>query len=282
MKKKIDLKTLFILLTFAVIGGFVFAFSGIYDIAARFPHQKQVRLLLLATKRRSVEFQARNLKVPELNTEELIKRGLILYQMNCLACHGAPGIRKSRIGIGLNPNPPPLEKAVVQWKTREIAWMISNGIKMAGMPAFGIGKESQELWALTAFVVRMNTISPSEYQQMIASLRGEQKDVQWQSSSNGWGRLKAANKEKGKKLLTYYGCTSCHTISSIPGPQAQVGPPLDAWKHRHYLAGKLINTPDNLVKWIMDPESVQPGTAMPDLKISEEEALDIAKYLYDF
>src|SRR5690606_10599428 len=146
---------------------------------------KIMRLVLLATKKRSIEFQARNLQAPDLNNEKLIKKGLVLYQANCIDCHGAPGIRRSPIGIGLNPNPPPLEKAVTEWKEREIAWIIANGLKMAGMPAFGLGKESEELWALTAFVVRMNNLAPKEYQRMLASIKGEETPIQWQITSNG-------------------------------------------------------------------------------------------------
>lgn len=48
--------------------------------------------------------------------------------------------------------------------------------------------------------------------------------------------------------------------------------------HR-YIAGKLSNTPENLVKWIMDPQDVDPGNAMPDLGVEEQRARDIAAYL---
>lgn len=46
------------------------------------------------------------------------------------------------------------------------------------------------------------------------------------------------------------------------------------------IAGELPNTPDNLVRWIKDPKLVEPGTAMPDLGLSDEQARDVAAYLY--
>jgi cytochrome c1 len=46
------------------------------------------------------------------------------------------------------------------------------------------------------------------------------------------------------------------------------------------VAGKLPNTPDQLVRWIQQPQAVEPGTAMPDLGVSLAEARDIAAYLY--
>ncbi len=41
----------------------------------------------------------------------------------------------------------------------------------------------------------------------------------------------------------------------------------------------LPNTPENLVRWIQQPEQIRPGTAMPNLGISEDDARDIAAYL---
>ncbi|HEY9198850.1 MAG TPA: c-type cytochrome [Gammaproteobacteria bacterium] len=77
-----------------------------------------------------------------------------------------------------------------------------------------------------------------------------------------------------------YGCTSCHVIPGIVGANTHVGPPLDGLAQRRYLAGSLANTPANLVRWIRDPRAIAPGTAMPDLDVGEQDALDMAAYLY--
>ncbi len=84
----------------------------------------------------------------------------------------------------------------------------------------------------------------------------------------------------GQELVTDYGCGACHDIPGIPGANATVGPPLDEWAERGYIAGALPNRPGNLVVWLMNPQAIEPGTAMPDLLISEQEALDISAYLY--
>lgn len=84
----------------------------------------------------------------------------------------------------------------------------------------------------------------------------------------------------GQELVTDYGCGACHDIPGIPGANATVGPPLDEWAERGYIAGALPNRPGNLVAWLMNPQAIEPGTAMPDLLISEQEALDISAYLY--
>jgi cytochrome c1 len=92
--------------------------------------------------------------------------------------------------------------------------------------------------------------------------------------------MPGGNPDRGEDLLRAYGCDACHTIPGIYGANATVGPPLDAWADRRYIAGSLINTPDNLILWIQDPQAVEPGTAMPNLGVTEQEARDMGAYLY--
>ena len=49
---------------------------------------------------------------------------------------------------------------------------------------------------------------------------------------------------------------------------------------RAYIAGQLPNQPENLIRWLVDPQAIEPGTAMPDLDVTPELARDIAAYLY--
>jgi cytochrome c len=80
--------------------------------------------------------------------------------------------------------------------------------------------------------------------------------------------------------IAAYGCGSCHTISGIAGADAHVGPSLAGFAERRYIAGRLPNTPQNLVEWIMHPQRVDPGNLMPYLGVSDSDARDIAAYLY--
>lgn len=84
----------------------------------------------------------------------------------------------------------------------------------------------------------------------------------------------------GKRLIEDFGCQSCHTVPGINSADAHVGPPLDAWSDRAYIAGLLTNEPDNLIAWIVNPQEFRPGSAMPTLGVTEEQARDIAAYLY--
>ncbi len=85
---------------------------------------------------------------------------------------------------------------------------------------------------------------------------------------------------RGRGALVGYGCGACHSIPGVRGANATVGPPLDGFGYRRFIAGELPNQPDNLVKWIMNPQSVEPGTAMPNLNVNEASARDMAAYLY--
>lgn len=85
---------------------------------------------------------------------------------------------------------------------------------------------------------------------------------------------------QGKKVITKYGCGACHTIPGIHAANGVVGPPLYFWGRRTMIAGELPNTPENLVRWLQDPPSAEPGTAMPKLGLSDQQARDAAAYLY--
>lgn len=85
---------------------------------------------------------------------------------------------------------------------------------------------------------------------------------------------------QGPELIRTYGCHSCHMVPGVRGADALVGPPLIHWSRRTYVAGMLPNTPDNLVAWIVNPQRINPQTAMPNMGVSTTDAQHIAAYLY--
>ncbi|HEY0825574.1 MAG TPA: c-type cytochrome [Ramlibacter sp.] len=85
--------------------------------------------------------------------------------------------------------------------------------------------------------------------------------------------------ERGRALLAQYQCGACHTIPGVPASRGLLAPPLDAWRHRSYIAGRLPNRPEVLARWIVAPQSLVPGTAMPSMGVSPPEAEAMAAYL---
>jgi cytochrome c1 len=84
----------------------------------------------------------------------------------------------------------------------------------------------------------------------------------------------------GPGWIRAYGCGACHSIPSVAGADGEVGPPLGDFSRRTNIAGRLPNTPENLVRWIEEPQAVDPGNLMPNLDVSDQAARDIAAYLY--
>jgi cytochrome c1 len=82
----------------------------------------------------------------------------------------------------------------------------------------------------------------------------------------------------GRALLPRYGCPACHLIPGA-APGGMVGPPLTEIGSRGYIAGRFPNEPIELEEWLEHPQAMKPGTAMPDLDVSERDARDIAAYL---
>ena len=84
----------------------------------------------------------------------------------------------------------------------------------------------------------------------------------------------------GREQIRRYGCNACHTIPGIPEADSLVGPELTRIASRTYVGGVLTNTPDNMIRWLQNPQGVDPLTAMPNLGVTEQDARDIAGYLY--
>ncbi|HEX7020357.1 MAG TPA: c-type cytochrome [Gemmatimonadaceae bacterium] len=92
--------------------------------------------------------------------------------------------------------------------------------------------------------------------------------------------IAGGNRERGRTSLAAMGCGSCHDIDGVTGAHGRVGPPLDGVGTRSMLAGEIPNTPDNMVRWIQHPDSIEPNTAMPDLHVGPQVARDMVAYLY--
>lgn len=87
------------------------------------------------------------------------------------------------------------------------------------------------------------------------------------------------NPQHGRELIQLHACGACHMIPGVHGADGLVGPPLEFFSRRSYIAGELPNNPANLQRWLLDPPAVEPGTAMPNLGLQPAEARDIAAYL---
>jgi mono/diheme cytochrome c family protein len=262
----------------ALAGAGAFVYSGLYDISATDQHTKPVYWLIEFTMRRSVAVRAKDTVTPDLTRSDTIDRGFALYHANCAQCHGGPGVSPQPAVLGMMPVPAYLVPTGREWSAAEIRWVVKNGIKMTGMPAWKHRMTEDEIWQVVAFVKeRLPYLTPAQYREAAAKLTPPAAPPEAPESaarSNVFG-----NPDAGRRAMDQYACATCHVIPGITGATQQVGPPLRGMASRSYIGGVLSNTPANMVRWLMSPQRASAGTAMPDLGIGEQDARDMAAYL---
>jgi cytochrome c len=85
---------------------------------------------------------------------------------------------------------------------------------------------------------------------------------------------------RGHEVIEDRNCGTCHTIPGVRNARGIVASPLFWYSRRTFIAGEVPNTPDNLIQWVRQPQAIEPKTAMPALGLTEQEARDVAAYLY--
>ena len=138
-------------------------FLGWYDVAAAVPAGKLETTLAQFALNKSVARRAPRVKNPIAPSPEALRTGLAHFRENCADCHGAPGIEAEEFAEGLNPPAPDLTLPRVQRRPDgELFWIVSNGIRMTGMPAFGSTHKEDEIWKIVAFLRHLPELTPDE------------------------------------------------------------------------------------------------------------------------
>ena len=152
-----------------------FIWSGVYNIAATKPHSNLTTWLLAKGRDRSIAFHSKEITLPPMTDPKFIDVGFHHYHPMCRLCHGAPGYSPAEFADGLYPRPPLLLSEDLQRRPdAELYWIIRNGIKMTGMPSFGMTHDSEELLALLAFLRRVPGLTAEEYGTMVKSMGMEE------------------------------------------------------------------------------------------------------------
>ena len=155
-----------IALVLVVLAQLVIISSGAYDIAATRDDSHIEQWLLSTTMKRSVARRADEVTVPQAFTEEQVQHGFRGFKEMCEPCHGAPGKKDSEVRTGMNPRPPDLAESARHWNRAQLFWIIKYGVRMTGMPAFGLTHEEPELWNLVAFVEQLPQIDAERYRRL--------------------------------------------------------------------------------------------------------------------
>lgn len=181
-----------------VAGGFLFAWSGLYSVAASRGHWPGFNLILEFGMRSSVRTHALGIDVPDLEDPALVERGAGHFQGGCAPCHGAPGRLSNPIVHPMLPEPPSLGARVLTWKPNELFWIVKHGLKYTGMPAWAAQERDDEVWAIVAFLQRLPHMNADQYRD-VASLQIREQDVPIRALVQG-----------GPVGTTIAACSRCH------------------------------------------------------------------------
>ena len=141
------------------------------------------------------------------------------------------------------------------------------------MPAWQHRLSEDELWAVVAFVQRLPSYTPAGFRQALADAPPAL------CPAPAAPAVGPGDAVRGQRTFHHYACNGCHVIPGVTGADVQVGPPLAGMASRQLIAGALPNTTEAMVRWLRDPQAVDPHTAMPQLGVSEQDARDMAAYL---
>jgi mono/diheme cytochrome c family protein len=222
----------------------------------------------------------------ERQLEESVHRGTAAFAQYCVACHGIAGTGgpvPKDLSKGQPAAAPPLanrsdfrpaSEIEMAQKAEFIRKTIARGRPNTPMPAWSVDEggalNSQEIDDLVAF------IQHGDFAQVRNNLSAEQ-IASIQATVTASGGQVEAGAPPGKALFLQKGCVACHTIEGVSS--GTVGPNLTHQGSNPQIAGVLPNNKENLVRWVLNPPGVKPGTAMPNLGLSQAEAEQIADYL---
>ncbi len=140
--------------------------AGAFDARASTPHDIITAWSTHTTMIHSMKRSARDVHPPAAFTATETVAGLRIYERECLECHGGPGVARAKWVRGMNPSPPFLMDASRRWSKGQLFWVIKNGVKMTGMPAWGLTESDGRIWDLVAFLEAMPEMKPADFQRL--------------------------------------------------------------------------------------------------------------------
>jgi mono/diheme cytochrome c family protein len=141
-------------------------YAGLYNIAADVPHTPAVYWLLETVRDRSVAARARDIVPNDLDNANRILKGAGQYAEMCSGCHLAPGMKRTEISRGLYPRAPELRRKTNLTPVEQF-WVVKHGVKMTGMPAWGVTHDDDLLWDVIAFVRKLPELTPEQYETLV-------------------------------------------------------------------------------------------------------------------
>lgn len=185
-------RRLFIAIAALGAGGLLFAWSGLFNVAASSGHWAVTDWLLHWVMQNSVRTRSMTIDTPNLSNPGLVHRGAGHYQTGCAPCHGSPAEPQNLSVAQATPPPPTLNHVNEKWQPKHLFWIVKHGIKFTGMPAWVALKRDDEIWAMVAFLREQPSMNAERYRELAF---GDVKIMQVQG-------------DNAEKLLS--DCARCH------------------------------------------------------------------------
>jgi plastocyanin len=186
------------------IGAGLVIWSGAADVAATNPPPAFVDHILAYAAEQSIRVHAIGIRAPNKNDPETLAVGLSHFREMCITCHGAPGVQPEEFAAGLHPSAPDLASAEVQSEFTDamLFQAIARGIGSTGMPAFQSTHTTPQIWAIVAFVRRLNKLTPEEKQELAEKPEGEEEETAagQEAAATDGGEAKPATQPNGNTV----------------------------------------------------------------------------------
>lgn len=156
-----------VLLIGAVLGARWILHDG---LSARATPTRLETFFALYARKLATPHDAKNQANPVVDSAEVQREARLHFADHCATCHGNDGSGDVAIGRGLYPKPPDLREPRTQrLSDGEIFWIVENGVRFTGMPAFGGAGEhgsGEDSWKLVRFIRHLPQLTAAERLEM--------------------------------------------------------------------------------------------------------------------
>lgn len=176
-----------------VAAGLLFAWSGVFQIAASSGHWPITAWFLHWTMQNSVRTHAAFTAPSNPRADQQLVSAAGHFAAACASCHGAPGRRPSPVMQAATPHAPNLSINAKEWTDKQLFWILQHGVKYSGMPAWAVQDRPDEVRRMVNFVRQLPTLSAEQYSALTQGAAG--------AGTTG---------ARGLREGVLAGCTGCH------------------------------------------------------------------------
>ena len=154
-----------VIVALLVLGAAAILHNG---LSSRAQPTRMEAMLARSARHMAIPADARSQQNPIPDTQENLRDARLHFADHCAICHGNDGTGDTMIGHGLYPKPPDLrDRETQKLSDGEIFWIIENGVRFTGMPAFGgMHGSAEDSWKLVRFIRHLPQLSAEERMEM--------------------------------------------------------------------------------------------------------------------